>query len=547
MNRIHDKILTRDALLQLRADARQQRRTVVQCHGCFDIVHPGHIRHLRFAARQGDILLVTVTADQWVGKGDGRPLFTDDLRAENLAALDFVDWVYVNPDPTACDVLDAVQPDIYIKGQEYERNRDPRFLAERTAVERHGGRVVFSSGDLVFSSTDLVSALARGISGHEEPSDPRHAQLQHLHTTHDLSVDTLTKTMDAMAGQRIIVVGETIIDRYIFCDRPTVASEASCLSIRPIEDVSYDGGAAIIAQHAASLGADVTLVSLIPDTDDGRALTARLAERGVRAVSPNTNVPFPVKERYLAGSEKLCKIDRIQAHTLDEAARDTIVDHVVDAAGKEVDAVLLTDFRLGMFSRTLLDTLIARVRPRARVLAGDVSGQRHLLDAMSGLDLVTPSEHELRETMQDFESSLNAVAWRYIQARNVRNAIVTLGAAGAVAFTPKSSPVDVDGGVVRLDADHVPSLLDHAVDPLGCGDVLLTVSAMALASGAALVPATYLGSIAAAFAASQLGNIVIDRSAIKRRLKQLDASPLAVAPATAIDRNRQSPVVLFAS
>jgi rfaE bifunctional protein nucleotidyltransferase chain/domain len=115
---------------------------VVQCHGCFDIVHPGHIRHLQHAARQGDLLLVTITADACVNKGDGRPLFNEELRAENLAALDCVDLVFVNPDPTAEKLLDEVRPDIFIKGREYESNKDPRFAAEREAVERHGGRVV---------------------------------------------------------------------------------------------------------------------------------------------------------------------------------------------------------------------------------------------------------------------------------------------------------------------------------------------------------------------------------------------------------------------
>src|SRR5919206_180539 len=95
------KTLTLDALLALRAEARDAGRTVVHCHGCFDIVHPGHIQHLQFAKSLGDVLVVSVSADTHVNKGVNRPLIPDELRAASLAALECVEWVYVNPDPTA--------------------------------------------------------------------------------------------------------------------------------------------------------------------------------------------------------------------------------------------------------------------------------------------------------------------------------------------------------------------------------------------------------------------------------------------------------------
>jgi cytidyltransferase-like protein len=104
------KICTLDQLLSLRAQARQAGRTVVHCHGCFDIVHPGHIHHLQFARSLGDVLVVSVSADTHVNKGVNRPLIPDDLRAGSLAALECVDWVYVNPDPTAVELLGRLEP-----------------------------------------------------------------------------------------------------------------------------------------------------------------------------------------------------------------------------------------------------------------------------------------------------------------------------------------------------------------------------------------------------------------------------------------------------
>src|SRR3954470_8235415 len=140
------KICTLEQLIEFRRAAHAAGKTVVHCHGCFDIVHPGHIHHLEFARSLGDVLIVSVSADSHVNKGVDRPLIPDDLRARALAALECVDCVYLNSDPTAVELLDVLRPDIYVKGKEYEHNTDPRFLAERDAVSRSGGRVVFSSG-----------------------------------------------------------------------------------------------------------------------------------------------------------------------------------------------------------------------------------------------------------------------------------------------------------------------------------------------------------------------------------------------------------------
>jgi rfaE bifunctional protein nucleotidyltransferase chain/domain len=153
-------VCTLDALLSRREAERHAGRAVVHCHGCFDIVHPGHIQHLQFARSLGDVLVVSVSADRHVNKGVARPLIPDDLRAASVAALECVDYVYVNAEPTAVELLAALRPDVYVKGSEYERSADSRFLAERETVIRHGGRVVFSDCGVVYSSTALIGSLS---------------------------------------------------------------------------------------------------------------------------------------------------------------------------------------------------------------------------------------------------------------------------------------------------------------------------------------------------------------------------------------------------
>src|SRR5579864_8908525 len=144
---------------RLAEEARAQQRTVVLCHGVFDLVHMGHVRHLEAARREGDMLIVTVTADHFVNKGPGRPIFGEDMRAEMLAALEYVDGVGINHAADAEGVLDAIMPDVYVKGSDYENPDDDitgKICAEREAVERHGGRLVFTR-DITFSSSNLIN------------------------------------------------------------------------------------------------------------------------------------------------------------------------------------------------------------------------------------------------------------------------------------------------------------------------------------------------------------------------------------------------------
>jgi rfaE bifunctional protein nucleotidyltransferase chain/domain len=512
-------------LLQRRAGARAMGLRVVQCHGCFDIVHPGHIRHLRQAKSHADILLVTITGDKAWTKRQGAPLIPEELRAENLAELDCVDWVYIEQRPTALELLDAVQPDVYVKGKEYEHNNDPRFAAERSCVERHGGRVVFSSGDVVFSSTALISAMERSI-------DPYHARLTQLLQRPNLDGARLSGLIGSFRGQRLLVVGETIIDTYTLCDQPDVASESPVMTLRPLEQRQYDGGAAIIARHAAALGARPVLLTALPASSQRDELTKRLRAESVEVLGITINQPLAEKQRFLVGQQKVMKVNNLRPIVLDAHASDELVA-LAGAAGDGYDAAIVADFGNGLLSPALVERLSTVLRPRVRVLTGDVSGRRGALTSFRNFDLLAPSESEAREALRCFDESLPVVAWRLLQATGAHNTFITLGGDGLVAFEPLADAAasDADEYRSRVRGEHVPALSGYPVDPLGCGDALLTSATLALASGADLLAAGVLGSLAAACEAQRLGNIPINAADLRHAIVRLHSASLTFAPA----------------
>ncbi len=525
------KILDLETLLRRREDLRARGLRLVQCHGCFDIVHPGHIRYLRFARGLGDVLLVSITGDRSMAKGSGRPLIPEELRAENLAALDCVDWVYIEPGATAAGLLERVRPDVYVKGREYEFNDDPRFRAERRAVEAHGGRVVFSSGDVVFSSTALIAALERS-------ADPYQQRLRQLHATPDLDPARLDRLLASFRGRRIVVAGETLNDTYVFCDRPEIAGESPIMTLRPIEARRYDGGAAVIARHAAAMGARPILVTALPgdgpEKDDADAFVARMTAQGVEVCSIDAGDRIPEKQRLLVGAQKVMKLDLFRPYTLDALQQDRLVDLAREAAGSGCDAAVVADFGLGLFTPATVERMCRALRPAARVLAGDVSGRRSNLLSMRGVDLLCPTESELRDATGSYGESLPAAVVALLARTGSGRAIVTLGSdgllaceAGDGAWGGGATAPESGAFVSRLRSEHIPALAPLAADPLGCGDALLTAATLSLASGASLLAAAYLGAAAAAVHVQRLGNAAVSAADLRLLIARVREARLA--------------------
>ena len=513
---VNQKVCTLDALLERRAAARAKGKTIVHCHGCFDIVHPGHIQHLQFARSLGDMLVVSVSADRHVNKGAARPLIPDDLRAASVAALECVDSVYVNPDPTAVGLLEAVRPDVYVKGGEYERSADPRFLAEREAVTRHGGRVVFSRCDVVYSSTSLIGSMGgAGRFGDEK--------LTRFRARYGLTAAHLHDLLRRGRDLPVVVVGDYVLDRYHFCDATGVAGDGPMLSLRALDEREFDGGAGVVALHLAGLGARPVLVSALADDEASRRAASRLAAAGVALDCPRHRRTVVTKHRYLVDQSKLFKVDEGAAAPADSAEEEVLAARVLAAAGGAA-AVIFADFGYGVITAGLLDRVLPALRRRVPVLAADVSGRHGDLLRFRGVDLLCPSEPTARRAQADSAGGLGAVAWNLLNATAARQAIVTLGKQGLVTF--ERNP---ESAAERLHSEYLPALSPQAVDPLGCGDALLATATLALCAGGSLPAAALLGSIAAAVEVREMGNVPVTADRIRQHLTGQSCGPVSAA------------------
>ena len=490
----HRKIVTPTELAQAVRDAQAAGRSVVHCHGCFDIVHPGHLRYLQFARAQGDVLIVSLTGDAGIQKGPDRPYIPQELRAENLAALEFVDWVTIDDNATAVELLALVQPNIYIKGHEYANTTDPRFQQERETVEQHGGRVVFHSGDVVFSSTRLIDTL-------QSSSTLEDVRLRTTCRRHAITPDHVREQIARFGACRAVVIGDVLREQYTICDPSGPGRHAATPAYQEVGQRSFWGGATLVADQLAEFGVNTTLMTALPadalaelDASRTQITLANLAE---------TNA-MPSCTTIVADDAKLFEITSGSFHPLDSEQ----LAHAITAirrAADQADLLIWCDYGYGLVSPALVEAIQTHPRRAELTIVGYAPGVRSQMLEWTGLDLVFFGERRLRELLGDMSGGLSSVAYDLLSTTHGQQALVSLHKRGLVDFDGRGEQATPASKLERLKSDFIPSLAKHFVDLHGATESSLAIAGAALATGANLPFAAYLGAIAEAAVVTQPG------------------------------------------
>ncbi len=255
------KILCLAGLAEKVSALKEEGKRVVHCHGVFDLLHIGHIRHFEEARQHGDILIVTVTPDQFVNKGTNRPAFTGALRAESIAALDVVDFVAINKWPTGSELLRLIRPDVFCKGGEYRKpqvDADSALGPEIEVTRELGIRVEYTD-DVAFSSSNLLNAH---FSPFPDETDSWLADFRDRYTP-----EQVIAYLDEAKPKKVLVVGEAIIDEYVFADAIGKSTKDPVLACQYRETAAFPGGSLAIANHLAGFCDEVGLISYLGETE----------------------------------------------------------------------------------------------------------------------------------------------------------------------------------------------------------------------------------------------------------------------------------------
>jgi len=486
------KIKTPEELRQILGPPPREKK-VIMCHGVFDVVHPGHIRHLIYAKTKAPILVASLTADKHIDKGKYRPHIPQDLRAANLAAFEIVDYVVIDQNAKPLENIAFLQPDYFAKGYEYTSSGvHPKTAEEATVVEAYGGSIIFTPGDIVYSSSRLIEL---------QPPAIKLEKLLTLMESERIGFDTLRRTLAAMAGKRVHVVGDTIVDSLTQCAMIGGQTKTPTMSVLYENRTDYLGGAGIVSKHLRAAGAEVVFSTVLGDDalkeftlDDLR--TAGVDARPIiDAARPTTN-----KNAIVVGGYRLLKID-----TLDNRTIGNGVLAKMEASIREVpaDAVIFSDFRHGIFNRRTIPGLIHALPDGVyRVADSQVASRWGNITEFQDFDLITPNEREARFALGDQDSGVRALASDVYDAARCRTLIMKLGERGVLTCR--------NGNHEALDSFFtIDSFVDRLVDAVGAGDALLAYSTLAMLSAGCPAQATILGSMAAACECEREGNIPV--------------------------------------
>src|SRR3990167_9155416 len=249
------KIKSREELAAI-IGPRPRAQTVIMCHGTFDLVHPGHIRHLMYAKAKADVLIASLTGDDYITKANFRPFVPQELRAMNLAAREIVDYVLIDHSATPIDSLQTLQPDFFAKGYEYtERGLHPQTRVEVETLNSYGGEILFTPGDIVFSSSAFIESGLPALAIEK---------LGTLMESEGVTCPALREAVQKFRGVRVHVVGDTIVDTHTQCTTINTGSvKTPTLSVKYERHADFAGAAAVVAGHLAAAGARVRFSTVL--------------------------------------------------------------------------------------------------------------------------------------------------------------------------------------------------------------------------------------------------------------------------------------------
>lgn len=501
------KIRNIERLAEALTEYRNQGQKIVHCHGVFDILHIGHIRYLEQAKRLGDVLVVTVTPDRYVDRGPGRPVFNESLRAESIASLHFVDYVAVNQWPTAVEAIRLIKPDFYVRGADFQ-NRPPDtsgINAKEEAVISEIGATLAYTDDIHFSSSSLINRYLSGFS--EEVQDYLSVFRQRY------KCDQILQTLDNMAKLNVLVVGDTILDEYQYCEAIGKSSKDPVLALKYQSHDLFAGGVLAVANHVANFANSVKLVTVLGEKDSYEEFIRNQLKSNIDPYFiVQDQAPTLIKRRYIEGYSlnKLFEVYVMGSAGLNVQKNDQLCQWVQENA-TDYDLVIAADFGHSAISIELVNALI-KSSPFLCVNTQANAGNRgfHTISRYPHADYICIAEHEMRLETRTLNGDIKPMMEATAQNLKCKQFVVTRGRRGALVRNHTG------------DFIEVPSFAQNIVDRVGAGDAFFAVTSLAAAQSVQAELLGFIGNVAGSLAVEILGNKkAIDRQSMYKFITNL--------------------------
>jgi rfaE bifunctional protein kinase chain/domain len=472
-------------LNQKHSGQKDNANKTVFVFGDFDVLHPGHIRFLKFAKEQGLVLIVGIYDVDF----SSNAYVPNSERKEAILSLTCVDDVVIL-ESAAVEFISEFKPNVVVKGKEWQSKNNP----ELAAIESYGGKLIFGSGE-----TTSTKYLSKQIE--QSPSLQKiNSKVTHFIHRNDIDIAKLNQTVKNFSQLKIAVLGDIIVDEYISCEPVGMSREDPTIVVRPLNNKVFVGGAGIVAKHASGLNAEVDFYSVTGTDELAKDIESDLAGANLTPyLFRDESRPTTKKTRYRAANKTMLRVNDFRQHDLS----DELIKQVIKTFKENIqqyDLVVFSDFNYGFLCRQLVSELISIANSHNVPMVADSQSSSQVGDLTKfiGMNLVTPTEHEARITLQDSKDGLIKLSETLGQALDAKSLFVTLGEDGVLIRTKKDH---------NWMTDEIPAINKNPTDVAGAGDAMLISASLSLQAGANIWEAALIGSLASAAQVAKLGNV----------------------------------------
>ena len=385
------KIYELSELKDITKDLKKKTKVVGLCHGVFDLLHLGHIHYLEEAKSICDYLIVTITDDEFVNKGPGRPYFNSSERSKALSSLECVDFVGINRSKTALNLLKTIKPSIYIKGPDYKNAKDDptdNLKKEISVIKKSGGEFYVTQGDQ-YSSSKILNDFF-------EDDDSINQYRQSLRNK--VSSKMLKQYFDTLKDIKVLVIGEAILDNYVFCETVGKAGKDPFLVSRKKDSFTYLGGSLAGANNISDFVKDVRVLTYLGDRDiQLESIKEKLAQNVKLTYINKKDSPTINKTRFVDQNTntKINGIYDINDSNLSRQDEEKFLKKL-DKLIKSYDVVIAMDFGHGLFTRNVIKMITKKSKFLAvNVQQNSFNSGFYDISKFSKADLFTLHEGEL--------------------------------------------------------------------------------------------------------------------------------------------------------
>ena len=487
-----NKIITIDDAKNIASELRAKNKKIILCHGVFDLLHIGHIDYLSESKSVADTLIVSLTEDKHVNKGPNRPVFNQTQRARAIAALQIVDHVVINNSSNAINLIKSIKPNLYSKGRDYKNLSSDitgMIKKEKDAIKSVGG-------DIYFAQTPLSSST-KIMNTYEMVFDQDQSNLIKK-VKKELNGSNIQDWIDRLYKINVLVVGELIVDEYVFCEALGKSGKEPVLALRNTNTERYAGGVAAIARHLSSFVQNINLISYLGEKQEHLSFFKKSMPKNINLeVVAKSSSPSIVKKRFI---EKINGHKLLGVYDLDEKPLNKVDKNILENKLRKTikisDLIIVVDYGHGLLSNSSLKILTGNSKFKA--LNAQINSSNighHTMSKYKNYDLVIINETELRHEYRDRESGVEALMRKLQKDISPITLVVTQGRGGAKALVKGSKAIIA-----------CPAFASKVVDKVGSGDAMLSLLSICLSAKLPIHFSLLISSLAAAHSVETVGN-----------------------------------------